>query len=1112
MKREGKEKISGKSGEKIRENSRKLVSIVMAVIIISSIIAGISLIIAAEAEDTDTSETVVMDIITEKIKETGEKLKINWTTTNETGTGTYEIIDLKINRTTTNETGTYKIKVFVDASASGAPTITSYSPAEATVSDTEGATRTFSIATNQTVNVSWLINGTEVQTNEGVTTASYTNTSAAVGTWNVSAIASNENGTAMRTWTWHVAPAEVIEIHGDLIISEAKTYSDVKIILTGNLKVESGGDLTLNNVTLIMNSTSDGQYTIDVKSGGTLKLLNKTSVTAPFDRRYKFNVYGTLIMEDSTVSYLYDPIKIYSIYDGIIRFNRVLIDNSSIVYSRTDGIYLEHTDQTKQFTDIKIMNSTIAHNAGDGIKLMRSNALITNNVITSNDKNGIYMEYSSPEIEGNSIMMNSDYGIYCNKHSHPVIEGNTILSNADGGVYLRESSNPEILGNTIQDNGQYGIYCDGSSPKVEKCTVAGHTYNIYSYYGHPTIKDSTITPSGTNDVYLYYNGRATLINTTFDKSRVYCHATNSILTVKWNLDVRVVDANGSIVPDATVKVYRDRRYNPDSLVFEGMTDENGIASGIVLKEYEQTSAGKNYFTPHIVTVSNATCLNYTLVKMDKTKEVTAVLAGYNDPTLLYGDINIDTAVVWKDEARTIRGDLNILDGGELILDNVTLSFDIHRDGMCGISVESGGTLKLINNSVIRAPPDKRYTFNVYGTLIMKDSTVSYLYDPIKIYSIYDGIIRFNRVLIENSSIVYSRADGIYLEHTDQTKQFTDIKIVNSTIAYNGGNGIKMMRSNASIINNTITSNDKNGIYMEYSSPEIAGNSITMNSNYGIYCNRHSHPVIEDNTILSNADGGVYLNDNSNPEILGNTILNNGQYGIPCDWNSYPTVEKCTVAGHTYNIYSRYGGHPTIKDSTITPSGTNDVRLDWDGRATLINTTFDKSRVYCYGNSILTVKWNLDVRVVDTDDDKVPCASVAIKDKSNSEVVNTTTDGMGMLHVLLAEYTQNSAGKTMKTPHNVTAKYKAYNKTVSVTMDSHKSIKVALDFDYVKGDVNGDGNITSVDALMALKMAVGKLPVDFIADVNGPGYNGDGRVTAVDALIILKASVGLIDLT
>ena len=55
------------------------------------------------------------------------------------------------------------------------------------------------------VNVSWLINGTEVQTTESVTEASYTNISAAVGTWNVSAVVTNENGTVSRTWIWNVS-------------------------------------------------------------------------------------------------------------------------------------------------------------------------------------------------------------------------------------------------------------------------------------------------------------------------------------------------------------------------------------------------------------------------------------------------------------------------------------------------------------------------------------------------------------------------------------------------------------------------------------------------------------------------------------------------------------------------------------------------------------------------------------------------------------------------------------------------------------------------------------------------------------------------------------------
>jgi len=100
------------------------------------------------------------------------------------------------NATTSNSSVTVVIPV----------NITSFAP-PSPVSDTEGATLTFNITINQTVNVSWQINGTEVQTNESVTEASYTNTSAAIGTWNVSAIVNNTNGTDMQTWTWTVEAA-----------------------------------------------------------------------------------------------------------------------------------------------------------------------------------------------------------------------------------------------------------------------------------------------------------------------------------------------------------------------------------------------------------------------------------------------------------------------------------------------------------------------------------------------------------------------------------------------------------------------------------------------------------------------------------------------------------------------------------------------------------------------------------------------------------------------------------------------------------------------------------------------------------------------------------------
>ncbi len=102
------------------------------------------------------------------------------------------------------------------------PEITSYAP-ESPVNDYECAKRSFNITINQTVNVSWQINGTEVQTNASETKATYTNTSAVNGTWNVSAVVSNANGTDMQTWVWTVTSPCFIataaygtSLHGDI--------------------------------------------------------------------------------------------------------------------------------------------------------------------------------------------------------------------------------------------------------------------------------------------------------------------------------------------------------------------------------------------------------------------------------------------------------------------------------------------------------------------------------------------------------------------------------------------------------------------------------------------------------------------------------------------------------------------------------------------------------------------------------------------------------------------------------------------------------------------------------------------------------------------------------
>lgn len=60
-----------------------------------------------------------------------------------------------------------------------------------------------------------------------------------------------------------------------------------------------------------------------------------------------------------------------------------------------------------------------------------------------------------------------------------------------------------------------------------------------------------------------------------------------------------------------------------------------------------------------------------------------------------------------------------------------------------------------------------------------------------------------------------------------------------------------------------------------------------------------------------------------------------------------------------------------------------------------------------------------------------------------------------------------------------------------------------------GDVNGDGKVSSADALWTLKIAAG-LEKGTAAQKKAADYNKDGSVTAIDARKILQVAAGLLE--
>ncbi|MEA2076075.1 MAG: CARDB domain-containing protein, partial [Euryarchaeota archaeon] len=149
--------------------------------------------------------------------------------------------------------------------------ITSWYPIKTDITNTEGAVRTFNVTINQTANVSWLINATEVLNKPNVDFSEYTNTSAVPGYWNVTAYAYNENGNDTRTWWWTVTeditPPKIVDRE------PTGTKESIKTNITATFS-ERMNPSTLNNATIKIVANSTG-----ISVTGDIIYDNRTTVT-----------------------------------------------------------------------------------------------------------------------------------------------------------------------------------------------------------------------------------------------------------------------------------------------------------------------------------------------------------------------------------------------------------------------------------------------------------------------------------------------------------------------------------------------------------------------------------------------------------------------------------------------------------------------------------------------------------------------------------------------------------------------------------------------------------------------------------------------------------------
>lgn len=283
----------------------------------------------------------------------------------------------------------------------------------------------------------------------------------------------------------------------DIIITSDEVYAG-DITIDKNLIIKDGGRLIIENATLNMNCESDGQYRILIEKGGELVVEN-SSITGLPEKTFRFEVYGTLRILNSEISYLWGNTSGENFIGGIqIYSDDVSIIESRLSDSKTRGIYIDSASPL-------IRANTIVNNGQVGIYLSNSSGIIENNIISSNGLVGIFSAYSEAMIRNNTIYSILEEGSCdtggCSSPNTSIgvraflssltLDNNTIYD-MDIGIEML-GSNGTLKGNTIYDAKDIGVSINYGVVNVSENIIHNCSLGIYQSNSETTILSNEIT-------------------------------------------------------------------------------------------------------------------------------------------------------------------------------------------------------------------------------------------------------------------------------------------------------------------------------------------------------------------------------------------------------------------------------------------------------------------------------------------------------------------------------------------------------------------------------------------------------------------------------------------
>ncbi|MBI5159166.1 right-handed parallel beta-helix repeat-containing protein [Candidatus Micrarchaeota archaeon] len=464
--------------------------------------------------------------------------------------------------------------------------------------------------------------------------------------------------------------------------------------------------------------------------------------------------------------------------------------------------------------------------------------------------------------------------------------------------------------------------------------------------------------------------------------------------------------------------------------------------------------------------------------------------------------------------------------------NIT-SNNIYNSSSSGVYLSSSHNNSVSSNNVYNGSSNGISIFNSHNNSVSLNN-ISYNWVGLYVSASDNHSIHSNRVFNNSqegislwnsntnnsvySNTVFNNTDhGIYLfSSPDNTVHHNTV--FSQTVAPGGQRGIYIYYSHRNLVYSNNVSNNTYGIEISYSNwANVSSNNLSVRGSLLLSYSNHSH--VHSNIMSKSISYGIWSSDAYNNSIYSNNISNcsSGLYIFSSFNNSFSfnrVINSTEEGAYVYvsngnnftndslednqrhSFYFRNSNNSRVANASISgvPSGKYALNsTDGSHNNTVLNTTFDRIKIYNDATSNLTVAWFARVHFVDGNGANVDGGTVTVTDALGSQAYSGTTDSNG----LTSWFTVND------TIFGFSPKY--YNNTFTATKTGVGTATNSTNVTYSQQIELGIGGCRSLSNSVTLSSNVQAAGSCFVfnadsitLDCNGYNVTGNGIGAGVNA--------------